>query len=857
MRKLYFFVITGIVFPTLSITAQTTVFFDNCNTMGGWTNTGGIYFAGSNTPYSTAAAYSWQCVDPILPPDDHTVGGNCFYTNGNSYYMEAGAGSYILYRLQSPAINLSGYNNTRLEFWMQLRSEVPSWDGAFVEVSTNGTTWTQLTPPQLCLAYDGNMSQNASSTPFYPYLKPAWWNPRTTWTRVMADISAYDNVPVFYVRFTFHSDEAAYDKGWTIDDIRIVSIAQAQVQGNNVVIADNDLTPATADFTDFGSVAIGNSLTHTFYIHNTGEAPLTLTGTPYVSITGTGFSVVNQPSTNTIPAGGFVTFDVQFAPTTVGTINGTINIPNSDNYSSCNPPNPYNFAIRGRNQNTPPYASAWINDTTLCPNTGPVTFNYTIADVEQNPNVVTVTATSSNPAIVPAANIVTGGAGANRTLTVTPITGGTGTTTISVTLNDGQTVNNDSVFTFNITLDDTIAPVAVCQNMQVQLDTAGNGSLTATQVDNGSTDNCSIQQISISQTSFTCADVGQVNVTFTVEDIAGNISTCPFVVDVLPPAMNVSHTTSDYNGYEVSCSGSSDGTITVLATGGCSPFTYAWSHDPNVTTNAATGLNAGNYTITVTDVSGQQQQVQVTLDEPAPLVDNSSSVNISCFGEIDGSVSLAVSGGVAPYQYSEGPVLSGMPAGTYNYTITDNNTCSIAVSITISEPPSIDISGVDYFGIFCGESVTMDITAAGGTGGLAFSWDFAEYLDCPTCEDPVATPDKSTIFTITATDDRECSETFSVLVEADCNVFIPNSFTPNADGKNEEFRVYAGGVRNFEMRIFNRWGAEIFTSQDVDKGWKGTHGTEPAPQGVYVYDIYLTLPNGEEKNIKGHVNLIR
>lgn len=848
--RLHILLLLCIVLPLANARAQTTVFFDNCNAIGGWTNTGAIFPAGTT-------GYNWLCVDPVVPPDDHTIGGNCFYVNGNNPYVEAGAGSYIIYQLRSPAINLSGFDNCRLEFWMQMRSETNNWDGGYIEVSTNGVTWNSLTNAQLCVPYDGNMSQNASSTPYFPYLRPAWFNFRTTWTRVVADISAYDNSPTFFVRYTFHSDEAAFDLGWTIDDIRIVSIARPEVRGNNVVIADNDLTPTTADFTDFGSVPIGGSLTRTFFIHNTGESPLTLTGTPMVAITGTGFSVVNQPASNTVPPGGFVTFDVQFAPTSVGTINGTINIPNSDNFSSCNPPNPYNYAIRGRNLNTAPYATTWINDTMICPNSGPVAFNFTINDVEQPLNNITVTGTSSDQTIVPNAGLVFGGAGANRTLTVTPVAGQLGTTTITVTLNDGQTVNNDSTFSFNLTLGDTVAPVAVCQNVQVQLDAAGNGILTAAQVDNGSSDNCSVQNISISQTQFTCADAGTIQLVFTVEDIAGNTADCQFSVDVLPPAMTLTYTTSDYNGFNISCAGGNDGSISLVGSGGCSPYTYAWAHDPANATATATGLAIGTYTATITDAAGQQQDVEVTLTEPTPVVDNSQATDISCFGEIDGQVLLNASGGVPPYQYSSGPLVQGLPAGTYNYTITDANNCQIPVALSIGEPPAILISGLNYFSIYCGEAVTMDITASGGTGALQYAWDNAGYLDCPTCEDPVATPDKSTVFTITVTDDRNCSENYSALVEVDCNVFIPNSFTPNLDQHNEEFRVYAGGVRFFEMRIFNRWGQEIFTTQNVNEGWKGTYQNERVPAGVYVYDVYVVLPSGEERNLRGHVNLIR
>lgn len=834
----------------IPIRSQTTLYFDNCNALGGWTNTGGM-FPGN------IGGFNWLSVDPITPPDDHTIGGNCFYVNGNTNYLEAGAGRYIIYQLRSPVINLTGYDNTRLEFWMQMRSEVGNWDGGYVEVSTNGVNWTQLTNAQLCVPYDGNMSQNGSSTPYFPLTTPAWWNPRLTWTRVVANISAFDNVPTFYMRYTFHSDEAANDLGWTIDDIKIVSIALPQVQGNSLIIADNDLTPTPADFTDFGSVPIGGSLVRTFFIYNIGESPLTLTGTPMVTVTGTGFTVLNQPANNVIPPGGFVTFDVEFSPTIVGVINGTVNIPNSDDYSSCSPPNPYNFAIRGQNENTPPFASTWINDTIICPGSGPVVFNYTIDDIEQNPNTINVSVSSSDQNIVPNGNILSGGAGFNQSLTITPNVGQSGSTTITVTLNDGQAVNPDSVFTFVLTVDDQEVPLAVCQNVQVQLDNNGNGSLIPAQVDNGSSDNCGIQNISISQSQFNCNDVGIQNLTFTVTDINGNTSDCLFTAEILPPVMNVSYVVSDFNGYQISCFGFNDGSIQINTTGGCPPYTYSWTHDPLFNLSSANSLTQGNYQITITDASGQQQTLNISLTEPAELTDQSSKNDISCYGELDGSINLNATGGVLPYIYSQGPIITGLSSGVYNYQITDANNCIIPVTLSIVEPPAINISGIDYFSIYCGENIAMDVSATGGTGNLTYNWDNSSFLSCNPCEDPVASPNKSTVFTLTVIDEMGCTETYSVLIEVDCNLFIPNSFTPNLDANNEMFQVYAGGVRQFEMRIFNRWGQEIFTTQDIQQGWDGNFQNEKAPMGIYVYDIYVVMPSGEERNLRGHINLIR
>lgn len=322
---------------------QTTAYYDNCNTLGNWTNTGKIY-------PSNRTGYNWLAVEPIVPFDDHTVGGGCFYVNGNSNYLEAHSGSYILYQIISPVIDLKGYNDCRLEFWMQMYCENSNWDGGFLEWSYNGTTWVQVTDAQMCIPYDGKMSQNPRSTPFYPGLKPAWFTLRKTWTRVLVDISAFDNVKTFQLRYTFHSDEAEDNRGWAIDDIKIVSVAIPQVKGKNKVISNHDDSPSPTDDTNFGNVDIGKPTVRTFSIYNIGEAPLTLSGGPYVSVTGEGFSIVKQPTTNVISPGGSVNFDVQFSPgasgASPGLVNGIVSIPNSDIYSSCDSLNPYHFSIQ-------------------------------------------------------------------------------------------------------------------------------------------------------------------------------------------------------------------------------------------------------------------------------------------------------------------------------------------------------------------------------------------------------------------------------------------------------------------------------------------------------------------------------
>jgi gliding motility-associated-like protein len=607
---------------SLVIQSQTTLFFDDCNSLGNWTNTGRIYPANQT-------GYDWLSVDPIVPSDDHTGGGNCFYTNGNADYLEANVSNYILYQIVSNPINLSGYTDTRLEFWMQYRGETGNWDGTYLEWSHDGANWTQFQNSDLCLPYDGNMSNNPASTPYYPNLWPAWSVARTTWTRVLINTSAIDNVPQFYLRVTFHSDELANGPGVALDDFKMVSIARLQLEGNTLVIPGNN-TPLVADNTDFGISPVGVFVDKEFFIHNSGESPLTLTGTPAVTVTGSSFSVIQQPSPTVIPPGDSVSFKIRFLPVTAGTFNGTIVMPNSDIYSSCNLANQIN--ITGSSPNTPPIISG-LQDTMVCPGATQQQIAFTLSDLEQVPSLITVSGTSSNQLAIPNSNLIFSGSGSNRILTFSAIAGQTGIVSIIITANDGQNNSNTSSDTVLITLGDTEPPTALCKNTQIQLDLTGNGTLTTALVDSNSTDNCLLASLALSQTQFTCVDVGINSLFLIATDGVGNVSQCPFIATVLPPAGSLALESPVYaNGKQVSCFGLSDGTINALAQGGCSPYTYEWQEIPGFSGDTATDLPAGVYTVKVTDAAGQEWIEQITLEQP-PLIPGTYVTQEICEGE--------------------------------------------------------------------------------------------------------------------------------------------------------------------------------------------------------------------------------
>lgn len=108
-----------------------------------------------------------------------------------------------------------------------------------------------------------------------------------------------------------------------------------------------------------------------------------------------------------------------------------------------------------------------------------------------------------------------------------------------------------------------------------------------------------------------------------------------------------------------------------------------------------------------------------------------------------------------------------------------------------------------------------------------------------------------------------CPDTLIKLLDIEplVDYFMPNAFTPNGDGNNDEFKGkgYLEGLKDFEMSIFNRWGEQVFNSDDPFSSWNGRKNNqgEEAPQGVYVWQIRYIGPRGDNESIKGHVTLLR
>ena len=170
----------------------------------------------------------------------------------------------------------------------------------------------------------------------------------------------------------------------------------------------------------------------------------------------------------------------------------------------------------------------------------------------------------------------------------------------------------------------------------------------------------------------------------------------------------------------------SNGTISSQLSGGVLPYTYLWSVG-GATTSGISGLGTGTYTVTVTDASGCTKTLSTTLTiVPAPAISVATLNNVSCFGGNDGSATINITQGTAPYLINWAPsggnslTVNALSAGTYTVNVTDAAGCQTIDSLIIAEPAPVDVSISSLTDVLCngGSTGSISVAPTGGTGPL-------------------------------------------------------------------------------------------------------------------------------------------
>lgn len=329
----------------------------------------------------------------------------------------------------------------------------------------------------------------------------------------------------------------------------------------------------------------------------------------------------------------------------------------------------------------------------------------------------------------------------------------------------------------------------------------------------------------------------------------------------------------------------------VEAVSGFGPFSYLWSTGTNDTLAVFThNTNTpGTATVTVTDVCGNDQSAEIAYEPPPPLDGFIEQLNDPICPGDDVALQFVLETGVGPFSYDWS---SG--GNEINETVNYINDTDVLLTVTdacgteldeiwpfnasLYQPPTIEGETV-CLGVVNAVSIAEN-PAPGEPGHVpgVYTWWTWQYQDI----DPFtgipgdsafvevnADLDSTVVFlgtlgqfeanvnpgfiTITAIDQCLSSVTFTLEVEA-CDTFIPNVISPNADGKNDYFRIE--GIEGFplsELTVFNRWGTQVFRDVDYRGGWDGRINGKPLAEGTY----YYVLRRSDGEAFQGPLTIVR
>jgi gliding motility-associated-like protein len=340
------------------------------------------------------------------------------------------------------------------------------------------------------------------------------------------------------------------------------------------------------------------------------------------------------------------------------------------------------------------------------------------------------------------------------------------------------------------------------------------------------------------------------------------INSCGTFSSIVDVTLNVSDDATFSYSADVYCLNDANPLASINATNG-GVFTVSSGGAINATNGTIDIAGSGPGTFGVTySTSGPCPDVFVLTITILDVIDPTITP-VGPFCSYDAPVILQVSQpggvwsgtGVNPVTGEFNPSLA--VSGLNDITYTIDGLCIAFSAIQIEVIPAPLVSTIADTIILNGTSVNLITTG----NASAYSWTPGATLICDDCQNPIATPDATTTYTVSV-EENGCvaSDQVTITIDYEIIIYVPNAFTPNGDGKNDIFFPIINDIdpNQYKLLIFNRWGELVFESQQPSQGWDGNHKGMLAQDGAYVWKIYCKeVSTIETHEYMGHVTLIK
>jgi len=272
------------------------------------------------------------------------------------------------------------------------------------------------------------------------------------------------------------------------------------------------------------------------------------------------------------------------------------------------------------------------------------------------------------------------------------------------------------------------------------------------------------------------------------------------------------------------------------------------------------------------EIQGTKTDTVERVQASLPVIQFESATGETCPGDEDGIAIISTTGGFGDISYiwsngSTNQNAINLSPGYYDVIVQDELGCRDSfLQIAIQAAVPIVIDSLEDIEIFLGGEKQVNPIVTGGNGSLSYAWTPTEGISCDAqCVNPRIKFTSTATATLTVKDERNCSTSFSILVEVIeeiPEIFVPSAFSPNGDNINDVLQVYGQGIEYMTLSIFDRWGKLVNQIKNQNESWDGNYSNgKPAPTGTYVYILeieYLSemgIPH--PKPMTGNVTLLR